>query len=237
MTASSILVVDDDVQLTDMLCELFHREGWRPLVAHTISAGDQLLSAKEAHVTVLDVMLPDGSGLEACQRWRGRHPTLGIVMLTARGEPIDRILGLEIGADDYLAKPFEPRELVARVRALLRRASQVPQSDHLLKFNGLTINLLSRSVWLHSPEASSMVELTNAEFKLLIALASEPLRVHSRAELGEALQSSGHKPRDRAVDVQVTRLRRKLRNARTGEDWIGTVRNQGYMFAPLDGEK
>lgn len=232
-----ILVVDDDRELTDMLSELFRLEGWKTLVAHTVSDATELVHASRPDVIVLDIMLPDGNGLDVCRRWRYEGQALGIVMLSARGNSVDRILGLEIGSDDYMAKPFEPRELVARVRALLRRKEQAPISERILNFDGLTINLLNREVLMTSANLSIPVELTNAEFKMLTALAIENQRVHTRAELGKILQSSETRPLDRAVDVQITRLRRKLREAGACRDWIDTVRNVGYRFVQSGEEK
>jgi two-component system phosphate regulon response regulator OmpR len=173
-------------------------------------------------------MLPDANGFDVCRRWRAAHPALGIVMLTARGDPMDRVLGLEIGADDYLPKPFEPRELVARVRALLRRQAPGRVDMPQLRFDGLLIDLLKREVLA----GTRSVVLTSVEYKLLVALARTPGKAWSRSELSEAVQSGGYKPLDRTVDVQVARLRRKLAEAAPGSEWIDTVRGEGYVFVP-----
>jgi two-component system phosphate regulon response regulator OmpR len=149
-------------------------------------------------------------------------------MFTARGDPLDRVLGLEIGADDYLAKPFEPRELVARVRALLRRQAPGRGDTALLRFDGLTIDLLKREV----RAGERTVVLTSVEFKLLAALANAPGRALSRAGLCAAVQTGGYRPLDRTVDVQVARLRRKLQDASPGKAWVDTVRGEGYVFVP-----
>jgi two-component system phosphate regulon response regulator OmpR len=177
---------------------------------------------------LLDVMLPDANGYDLCRRWRAAQPGLGIIMFTARGDPMDRVLGLEIGADDYLAKPFEPRELVARTRALLRRQAPGRGEAALLRFDGLTIDLLKRTVLAES----RVVALTSIEYKLLAALLRTPGQPLTREALNEAVQTGGYKPLDRTVDVQVARLRRKLHEASPGKAWIETVRSEGYVFVP-----
>ena len=149
-------------------------------------------------------------------------------MLTGRGDPLDRVLGLELGADDYLAKPFEPRELVARVRALLRRQTPGRGDAQWLRFDGLSIDPLRREV----QACSGSVTLTSVEFKLLLALARQPGRPLDREALSEAVQAGGYKPQDRTVDVQIARLRRKLREASPGKEWIDTLRGEGYVFVP-----
>jgi DNA-binding response OmpR family regulator len=149
-------------------------------------------------------------------------------MLTARGDPIDRAIGLEIGADDYLPKPFEPRELVARLRALLRRTSPGRGGTTVLRFAGLSIDILKREV----TAGTRVVALTSVEFKLLVSLARQPGAPLSRDALSEAVQAGGYQPQERTVDVQIARLRRKLREASPGAEWIDTVRGEGYVFVP-----
>ena len=136
-----VLMVDDDAELSGMVCELLEREGWSVHSVLTAGDGERALSQGLPDAVLLDVMLPDANGFDVCRRWRAGYPGLGIVMLTARGDPMDRVLGLEIGADDYLPKPFEPRELVARVRALLRRQAPGRADAPQLRFDGLTIDL------------------------------------------------------------------------------------------------
>ena len=228
MSKPLVLMVDDDAELSGMVVELLAREGWATRTVLTAGDAARVLVHERPEVVLLDVMLPDANGFELCRRWRAEHPALGIVMLTARGDPLDRVLGLEIGADDYLPKPFEPRELVARVRALLRRQAPGRADAARLRFEGLTIDLLRREV-LAGEQA---VGLTSVEYKLLVALARAAGSPLSREQLSEAVQSGGYKPQDRTVDVQVARLRRKLSEASPGREWIDTVRGEGYVFVP-----
>ena len=223
-----VLMVDDDAELSGMVCELLEREGWSVHAVLTAGDGERALSQGLPDAVLLDVMLPDANGFDICRRWRAAHPGLGIVMLTARGDPMDRVLGLEIGADDYLPKPFEPRELVARVRALLRRQAPGRADAPQLRFDGLTIDLLKREV----RAGSAAISLTSVEYKLLTALARTPGRPLTREQLSDAVQSGGYKPLDRTVDVQVARLRRKLAEAAPGSEWIDTIRGEGYVFVP-----
>jgi DNA-binding response OmpR family regulator len=198
-----------------------------------LAAGDaeRALGALSPDIVLLDAMLPDGNGFDLARRWRAAHPALGVVMLTARGDPLDRVLGLEIGADDYLPKPFEPRELVARLRALLRRTAPGRGDTGVLRFAGLSIDLLKREVTV----GASAVALTSVEFKLLVSLARRPGTPLSRDALSEAVQAGGYQPQERTVDVQIARLRRKLRAADPGAGWIDTVRGEGYVFVPRGG--
>ena len=226
-----ILIVDDDAELAAMVVRLMVREGWRAHSVLTAGDAERSLAALRPDVVLLDAMLPDANGFDLARRWRVEHPSLGIVMLTARGDPMDRVLGLEIGADDYLPKPFEPRELVARLRALLRRTAPGRGDTALLRFAGLTIDLLKRDVTAGSRD----VALTSVEFKLLVAMARQPGTALSRDALSEAVQTGGYPALERTVDVQIARLRRKLREASPGAEWIDTVRGEGYVFVPRGG--
>jgi DNA-binding response OmpR family regulator len=226
-----ILIVDDDAELSTMLVELLAREGWSTHTVLTAGDGDRALVARQPDVVLLDAMLPDGNGFDLARRWRATHPALGLVMLTARGDPMDRVLGLEIGADDYLPKPFEPRELVARLRALLRRTAPGRSDTAVMRFAGLSIDLAKREV----TASTRIVALTSVEFKLLVALARQPGVAISRNELSQAVQAGGYQPQERTVDVQVARLRRKLNSASPGAEWIDTVRGEGYVFVPRGG--
>jgi DNA-binding response OmpR family regulator len=221
----SVLLVDDDTELATMVCELLQREGMDVERADTGSAGLAALTRAAPDVLLLDVLLPDANGLDLCRRLRAEGVSVPILMLTARGDPIDRVLGLEIGADDYLGKPFEPRELVARVRALARRLRHAEQRN-VLRFGELSIDLLGR----RANCAGAALTLTSTEFKLLAALAAQPGLALTREALSAAVQPGAYLPLDRAVDVQVARLRKKLRAAPGGRDWIETVRGEGYVF-------
>ncbi len=226
-----ILIVDDDAELAAMLVKLLSREGWVTRTALSTAAAESAMRLKLPEIVLLDAMLPDGNGFDLARRWRSAHPTLGIVMLTARGDPLDRVLGLEIGADDYLPKPFEPRELVARLRALLRRTAASRIETEILNFSGLSIDLLRREVTV----GTRVVALTSIEFKLLLSLAKQPGKPLSRDDLSEAVQLGGYQPQERTVDVQIARLRRKLREASPGAEWIDTLRGEGYVFVPRGG--
>jgi DNA-binding response OmpR family regulator len=228
----TILIVDDDTELAMLLVRVLSAEGWAVSTAATGAQGDAALLSARPDAVLLDVMLPDASGMDLCRRWRAAHPALGILMLTARGDPIDRILGLELGADDYLPKPFEKRELVARLRALLRRRVQpaAPVDEPALQwtFGTLHINLLRREVSV----LGQSVPLTSVEFKLLVELTRVPGQAVSREQLNQAVQAGNYRPLDRTVDVQVGRLRRRLASVPGGGDWIETVRGEGYAFVP-----
>jgi DNA-binding response OmpR family regulator len=227
-TKPLVLLVDDDAELSGMVVELLGREGWSVHAVLTGGDGERALAALRPDAVLLDVMLPDVNGYDLCRRWRAAHPGLGLLMFTARGDPLDRVLGLELGADDYLGKPFEPRELVARVRALLRRQAPGRGDSAMLRFEGLSVDLLKREVLA----GARAVALTSVEYKLLVALARSPGLALDREALSEAVQAGSYRPQDRTVDVQVARLRRKLREASPGKDWIDTVRGEGYVFVP-----
>jgi DNA-binding response OmpR family regulator len=230
--ALQLLLIDDDCELAQLLAELLAAEGMQLRHAASLAAGQLALAHAAPDVLLLDLMLPDGSGLDWCRRLRQEGHDLPVLMLTARGDPFDRVLGLELGADDYLGKPFEPRELVARLRALARRsAAQARRSQ--LRFDGLTIDLLARrATCTDSTDAgkSEALALTSTEFKLLVALASQAGSSVSREALSAAVQPGNYLPLERAVDVQVARLRKKLKTALPDRDWIDTVRGEGYVF-------
>jgi len=224
----SVLLVDDDLELAAMLAELLQREGLHTRHAATGQAGLALLAEQAPQVLVLDLMLPDTHGLDLCRQLRAQGSPVPILMLTARGDPMDRVLGLELGADDYLGKPFEPRELVARIRALARRQCAAAQHTQL-QFGALHIDLLARRVSL----AGQTLALTSTEFKLLAALAGQAGQTLGREALSAAVQPGQYMPLDRAVDVQVARLRKKLQGLpppAPGSDWVETVRGEGYVF-------
>ena len=226
----SVLLVDDDAELAAMLAELLEREGFQVESAANGAAGLAAIRRSAPDVLVLDLMLPDANGLDLCRRLRDAGAGLAILMLTARGDPMDRVLGLEIGADDYLGKPFEPRELVARVRALERRQRAGAQRTQL-RFGELAIDLLAR----RASCAGQALALSSTEFKLLAALAGQPGQTLSRETLSIAIQPGSYLPLDRAVDVQVARLRKQLGAMPDLVDCITTVRGEGYVFTAPPG--
>ncbi len=218
-----ILLIDDDELLAAPLATFFGRFDFALDAATRPSAGLALLRANAYDAAILDVMLPEMDGFELCRTIR-RESDVPIIMLTARGDVMDRVVGLEIGADDYLPKPFEPRELLARLQTVLRR-TRAPgaSSAKRLHFDGLQIDLERR----HVECAGRTVELTSTEFDLLALLAREPQKVFSRDEILNRLRGIEADLHTRAVDILVSRLRRKLEPL----DLIKTLRNVGYTFA------
>jgi len=220
-----LLLIDDDEQLGAPLAAYFRRFEFELQHATRPSEGLKLLRGGGFDVAILDVMLPEMDGFELCRTIR-KESNIPIVMLTARGDVMDRVVGLELGADDYLPKPFEPRELLARIQTILRRAAPAAASGlRVLRFaEGLTIDLDHRSVL----RDGSVVELTSTEFELLAMLAQAPARVFSRDDILERLRGqSAEDIHTRAVDILVSRLRRKLEPL----ECIKTLRNAGYTFA------
>lgn len=219
-----ILLIDDDAQLGPPLAVYFER--FELELVHALKPSDGLarLAAGGFDAAILDVMLPEMDGFELCRHIR-RQGDLPVVMLTARGEVMDRVVGLELGADDYLPKPFEPRELVARLQTVLRRRSGAGQGGAaaLLAFDSLVIDAAQRSVRRHG----EAVELTGTEFDLLHLLAREPGRVFSRDDILNQLRGHEAELYTRAVDIVVSRLRKKLEPL----DCIKTLRNAGYSLA------
>jgi OmpR family response regulator RpaB len=220
-----VLLIDDDVELGSLLTEFLKREGFTVEVEYEGKRGLDHALRGDAELVVLDVMLPGMDGFAVCRKVR-ETSRVPIIMLTARGDVMDRIVGLELGADDYLPKPFEPRELLARVQTVLRRtATPAPALEKgTLRFEGLEIDLDRRQV----RRQGEPVELTGTEFELLALLAGAPHKVFSRDDILERLR--GHSAEDihsRAVDILVSRLRRKLEPL----DCIHTLRNAGYTFA------
>jgi DNA-binding response OmpR family regulator len=231
----SVLLIDDDVELVRLLAQLFTREGIALRSATTGAAGLEGLNPAPSLV-LLDLMLPDMHGKEVFRRLRERMPELPVIMLTAKGDPLDRVIGLELGADDYLPKPFDPRELIARVRTVLRRSRAGVNAARnttatLLRFGKLALDTSARTLTADSVE----VPLTSIEFRLLLALIKHPGVALSREALTRAAQVGNYRPLDRAVDVQIARLRRKLRQADADAQWIVTARGEGYVWAPPTG--
>lgn len=221
---AKILVIDDDRKLTRLLGEYLERFDWQVLAAHHPDEGLRLLRQHNPDAVVLDVMLPDRDGFETCRLLRAES-SVPILMLTARGEVHDRILGLTLGADDYLPKPFEPRELAARLQALLRRRS-TPAGETHVRFGPLVIDTQARSALLENQE----LPLTTAEFDLLSVLAQKPGVVLDRDRLFDRLAGGQPDIDSRSIDVLISRLRQKLRDDPREPRWIRTVRGVGYLF-------
>jgi two-component system, OmpR family, phosphate regulon response regulator OmpR len=224
-----VLLIDDDVELGRLVVKLLVAQAIEANAVTSLAEARQTLSAKKFDVLVLDIMLPDGNGLDFCREVRAQLPIQPILMLSARGDTLDRVLGLEIGADDYLAKPFEAAELVARVRALVRRAQlDAKAAGTRLQYGRLKIDMFSRTVEIDHTRC----DVTANEFKLLVALSAQPGSPLSRDALSRATQPGSYLPSDRSVDVQITRLRKKLRDIDGRHEWISTVRGEGYVFTP-----
>ncbi len=229
MSASRVLLIDDDQRLTDMVGEYLGQAGFDVHSAPDLASGRQKLARENYDALVLDLMLPDGDGLDLCRELRSdvRTRALPLLMLTARGEPMDRVVGLELGADDYLPKPFEPRELLARVKALLRRAAGVAQAGEVLRFGRLEIDLDQRQARLDG----QLCELTAYQFDLLRILASSAGRVLSRDQIMDALKGHPLEAFDRSIDVHISRIRAAIEDDPKTPRRILTVRGVGYVFA------
>ena len=229
MTAS-LLLIDDDARLTTMVGDYLRGNGYAVEVAASLAQGRERLRQASYDALVLDLMLPDGDGLDLTRELRAdlRHKRLPLLMLTARGEPLDRVLGLELGADDYLAKPFEARELLARIKALLRRARPEPEAgDEVLRFGRLEIDLGARQARLDGQPC----ELTGHQFDLLVVLAQSAGRVLSRDQIMDALKGHPVEVFDRSIDVHISRIRACIETDAKAPKRVLTVRGAGYVFA------
>ncbi len=218
-----LLLIDDDEHLGPPLAAYLQRSGFTLVQALRPSQGLARLRAGRFDAVILDVMLPEMDGFETCRAIR-RESSVPVLMLTARGDVMDRVVGLELGADDYLPKPFEPRELLARLQTVLRRSAGAAQVKGQWLFEGLTIDLDRREV----RAGAQVIELTGTEFELLALLAAAPGKVFSRDDILTRLRGANAEDiASRAVDILVSRLRRKLEPL----DLIRTLRNAGYVFA------
>jgi two-component system OmpR family response regulator len=226
------LLVEDDAEIRELLEGYLKGYGMDVRSVGGAAGMRAALKAQAFDVMLLDLMLPDGNGLDLCRQVRG-NSSMPIIMLTAQGDPVSRVIGLEIGADDYLGKPFDPRELVARIHAVLRRSGH-GQNGHgapaeaVARFQGWTFDRLKRQ--LTSPDRT-MVELSSAEFRLLSVLVAHPGQVLSRDRLLDLTRAPGVVVSDRSVDLTVSRLRQKLRDAGQAGGLIRTMRGEGYLFA------
>jgi two-component system OmpR family response regulator len=221
-----IVVIEDDPEIRNLVRDYLQRQGFRVDVGDGGAALDRFRSRfGEPDLIVLDLMMPGEDGLSICRRIRATS-RVPVLMLTARAEEVDRIVGLEMGADDYLAKPFNPRELAARIRAILRRAEPAPLEHKRFALADLVIDLDARSV---SQANGARLDLTSAEFELLECFVTRPGRVLSREQLMDWTRGRRADPLDRTIDVQVSRLRKKIETG--DETLIKTVRNAGYLLA------
>jgi DNA-binding response OmpR family regulator len=230
-----LLLIDDDTRLTGMLGDYLRAQGYEVLAEPSLASGRQALAQQACDALVLDGMLPDGDGLDLIRELRAnpRHRRLPLLMLTARGDPMDRIVGLELGADDYLAKPFEARELLARVKALLRRAGSEAGHDEVLRFGALEIDLGARQARLHGQPC----DLTSHQFDLLTVMARHAGRVLSRDQIMDALKGHPLEAFDRSIDVHVSRIRAVIETDAKNPKRLLTVRGAGYVFARRQDEQ
>lgn len=233
-TPTHILVVDDDREIRTLLADYLDGNGFRTFTASSGIEMRKILDASRIDLVVLDLTLPGEDGLTLCRNLRAQS-SLPVIMLTARSEPLDRILGLEMGADDYLAKPFEPRELYARIRSVLRRTNALPPNmmtaeARAMVFDTWRLDLLAR----HLVTADgTVVALSGAEFRLLKVFLEHPNRVLNRDQLLELTHGREADPFDRSVDIQISRLRQKLGDDARTPRILKTVRNEGYVLAAV----
>ena len=222
---SNILIVDDDTELTDLLVQYLEPEGFNVVCVHDGESAIKKALNQAFDAIILDVMLPKLNGFEVLKAIR-EHLETPVLMLTARGDDIDRIVGLEIGADDYLPKPCNPRELVARLRAILRRTQKIPVMRPIIEHQGIIVDCSKRLATQHGVA----IELTNAEFNILEMLIKSPGQAFSKEELTEYALGRKYTAYDRSIDVHISNLRNKLGDNQEGEPLVKTVRGFGYMF-------
>jgi len=230
MQGAMILMVEDDPEISRLVAEVLRREGFEIEISETGEAMDAVMRRSRPDLIVLDLMLPGEDGLSICRRLR-QTDNVPILMLTAKSDEIDRVVGLEMGADDYLAKPFGPRELLARIRALLRRAQSAPArpASHRFAFDRFVLDLDARAVERTGDDAEPL-QLTTAEFDLLACFVQRPRRVLTRDQILDWTRGRSVEPFDRTIDMLISRLRKKLGAASPGSSLISTVRNGGYLF-------
>ncbi|MFG6432555.1 response regulator [Roseateles sp. LYH14W] len=237
-TLPTVLLVDDEPELRALLAEYFGRNGFEVLQAEDAAAARARVAERVPDVAVLDINMPGENGLSLARALREAHPRLGVLMLTTAGEAIDRIVGLEVGADDYVAKPFELRELLARVRAVLRRlqvtaapaaAEAEPASEERVPFGPCRLHLGERKLF---GADGAEIDITAAEFDLLALFARHPNRPLNRDQIMEQAHNRGWDVFDRSIDLRVMRLRRKVERNPDKPEVIKTVRNVGYVYVP-----
>lgn len=226
---ATLLVVDDDAELRELLQEYLEQKGYAVVCVEDAPAMDAALASQAVDLVVLDIMLPGEDGLSIARRLKeqGNSP---IIMLSAQGEDVDRIVGLEVGADDYMAKPFNPRELLARIRAVLRRGTvrDAAEDEHLVSFGPFLLDLNAHRL----VNDGRVVSLTGGEFDLLSTLARHPNRVLNRDRILDLLTGAERSPFDRSIDVRVARLRGKIEPDPAAPIYIRTIWGKGYMFCP-----
>lgn len=221
-----VLIIEDDTQVRELVARYLEREGFTAVAAADGQDGLQAVARHRPALVLLDVNLPDLDGWSILRRLRGDADWQpAVIMLTARNDEPDRLLGLDLGADDYIVKPFSPREVVARVKAVLRRSTPTSNAGEEINFPGLRIDLAGRTVW----RVESEVEMTPKEFDLLVALASRPNRVQTRMALYEHVWGEDGQGDDHTLDVHINRLRRKL-TATDGLGYLTTVKGIGFKF-------
>jgi two-component system OmpR family response regulator len=223
-----ILIVEDDPEIRRLVSDFLLQEGYQVEVAEDAKAMDGVLQRLRPDLIVLDLLLPGEDGLAICRRLR-INDTIPILMLTAKSDEIDRVVGLEMGADDYLAKPFSPRELLARARAIMRRTRSIAPPAHHQRFgfDEFVLDIGARSL---TTRDEVTVTLTNAEFDLLVCFTERPRRVLTRDQLLDWTRGRMSEPFDRTIDVLISRLRKKLDAVSPGSNLISTVRNGGYLM-------
>lgn len=228
-----ILIIDDDSRLRSLLLRYLGEQGFTVKAAIDGSEMDKALALNRYHLLVLDLMLPNEDGLSILRRLRGAGENVPVILLTAKGDEIDRIIGLEMGADDYLPKPFNPRELVARIHAILRRKGTQPvgapqTEEKIITFGVYELNLATRAL----SKSGVPIALTTGEFALLKTLVTHPRHPLSRDKLMELARGRNHDPFDRAIDVQISRLRKLIEADLAHPRFIQTVWGHGYVFVP-----
>ncbi len=232
--ADKILVLDDDARIRDLLRRYLTQEGFEVVLAEDGKALNRILLRDAVDLIVLDLMMPGEDGLSVCRRLRAANDKTPIIMLTAKGEDVDRIVGLEVGADDYLAKPFNPRELLARIHAVLRRrpVGEVPgapsSEQEIVRFGHFNFDLSLRSLQKDGQE----LPLTTGEFAMLKTLVRHPRQPLSRERLAQLARGREFEPFDRSLDVQISRLRKLIETDVASPRYIQTVWGVGYVFVP-----
>lgn len=243
-TPGHILVVDDEDDVRDLICGYLEEEGYRCMAAADGDGMRDVLAGHPVDLVILDLKLPREDGLSLTRYLRGEKPGIGIIILTGKGAPVDRVVGLEMGADDYVSKPFDLRELLARVRSVTRRVQEAARAAEvnrkadvhdisvpreLIRFAGWTFDVPGREL---TDPAGKSVPLTTAEFTLLSTFVKRPNQVFNRDQLLSAVNNREWEPYDRSIDVLVMRLRRKLETDTSNPELIKTVRGVGYIFTP-----